>query len=391
MAAPMKSVACLIRGTCFLQNAILHDTRFMPRACTHLQITRGRRRTCRPPSWFVRTRTKSHHLNQQELTAENKGFLTEYVEDFYTKKFEETSPLKDGPWERHEWHSHTFRTGVLAVKIGVIPQWDNQGRKFHTTLLQVLDNHVIRYVPPPVFEQSPAFKSHWRNRNGPKYGSVVVGALSCDPQLFTKEYNNLFTEAGVPPKRKLTRFIVTPNAAVQPGTPLFATHFKVGDYVDVQAKTIGHGFQGVVKRWGFKGGPASHGTTKWHRRPGSMGGGREKSGVWKGKKMPGHMGMDWRTLRGLKIWRINTKYNVLYVHGPCIPGPNHCYVRIMDTTLFYRKQAMEDQPPYMPTFFPEDTGDSDLPEEIVDEKLFSFKEPSIRYEEEASTTKKAKR
>ena len=52
-----------------------------------------------------------------------------------------------------------------------------------TLLLQVLDNHVIRYVPPPVFEQSPAFKSHWRNRNGPKYGSVVVGALSCDPQL----------------------------------------------------------------------------------------------------------------------------------------------------------------------------------------------------------------
>ena len=63
----------------------------------------------------------------------------------------------------------------------------------------------------------------------------------------------------------------------------------------------------------------------------------------------------------------------------------------MDTTLFYRKQAMEEQPPYMPTFFPEDTGDSELPEEMVDEKLFSFKEPSIQYEEEASSTKKAKR
>ncbi len=57
------------------------------------------------------------------------------------------------------------------------------------------------------------------------------------------------------------------------GTPLSVNHFRVGDYVDVQAKTVGHGFQGVVKRWGFKGGPASHGATKFHRRPGATGGG----------------------------------------------------------------------------------------------------------------------
>ena len=93
----------------------------------------------------------------------------------------------------------------------------------------------------------------------------------------------------------------------------------------------------------------------------------------------------------LQIWRINTKYNVLYVHGPCIPGPNHCYVRIMDTTLFYRKHAMEEQPPYMPTFYPEDAGDSALPEEILDEKLFNLKDPSILYEEEMKVVKKAKR
>jgi len=84
----------------------------------------------------------------------------------------------------------------------------------------------------------------------------------------------MFKNAGVPPKRKLTKFMITENAAVQPGTPLYASHFRVGDYVDVGAKTIGFGFQGVMKRFGFKGGPRSHGATKFHRKRGTVGSGR---------------------------------------------------------------------------------------------------------------------
>lgn len=317
------------------------------------------------------------HLNRTELTPESKELLSEMVSDKYEEVIHQ-SPLRDEPWQRNEWKVNTKRTGVLAVKIGVIPQWRKDGRKFHTTLLQVLDNHVIDYLPPDKFAQTLRVKDDWvRN----KYGAVIVGALSCDPSMFTKQYNELFAESGVPPKRKLTRFLVTPEAAVQPGTPLSAMHFKVGDYVDVQAKTIGHGFQGVVKRWGFKGGPASHGTTKWHRRPGSIGAGREKSGIWKGKKMPGHMGMDWKHLRGLKIWRINTKYNVLYVHGPCLPGPTHCYVRVMDTSLWYRRTQMKESPPVMPTFYSDDALES-IPEEIFDEDMFEFKKPTISFDEE---------
>jgi large subunit ribosomal protein L3 len=76
-----------------------------------------------------------------------------------------------------------------------------------------------------------------------KVGMLVVGALSCDPRKFTRAYNGLFEQAGVPPKRKLTRFFITPNSVIKPGTPLYATHFRCGDYVDVQARTVDYGFQ----------------------------------------------------------------------------------------------------------------------------------------------------
>jgi large subunit ribosomal protein L3 len=275
-----------------------------------------------------------------------------------------------------------MRTGVLAVKIGVIPQWTTAGEKFHTTLLQVLDNHVIRYVPPEEYSKSLGYNKKWLPK---QYGSVVVGALSADPFKFTKKYCGLFAESGLPPKRKLTRFIVTADAAVQPATPLYASHFRVGDYVDVQAKTIGHGFQGVVKRWGFRGGPASHGTTKWHRRPGNIGGGRGKGKVWKGRKLPGHMGMERRSLKGLKIWRINTKYNILYVHSQNIPGPTHCYVRVFDSTLPHRRKQMAERPPIMPTYYADD---EPQPEELFAEGLFKFTDESIIFPETVKVKQK---
>ncbi|CAD5110996.1 DgyrCDS347 [Dimorphilus gyrociliatus] len=271
----------------------------------------------------------------------------------------------------------TKRTGVLGVKIGVLPQWTKDGTKLFTTLVQIIDNHVIRYVPPEDYKQSSAATLYMKNRN---YGSVVVGALSCYPTSFTKSYVNLFNEAGVPPKRKLTRFLVTPDAAIEPGTPLTAKHFNVGDYVDVQARTIGHGFQGVVKRWGFKGGPKSHGATKWHRRPGTIASGGRTGLIYKGKKMPGKMGNRWRNHRGLKIWRINYKYNVLYLTGPATPGPTHSYIRIYDTILPNLKKEMtskEVHPP-MPTAYPEDFSEG-LPEEVFDDELFQFNDPTLMY------------
>ncbi|XP_049814577.1 39S ribosomal protein L3, mitochondrial [Schistocerca nitens] len=343
--------------------------------------SRGKRLKCRPrlryPTWFVKKERSNYNEN---LTQENSAFIKEVVQDKYGLPAViggvltcQQSPLKNAPLERGEWTPKTRRTGVIARKIGCYPMWLKDGSKIHTTLLQVVDNHVIRYIPPEEFD--PPRKRAVRQKYPNRYGCLLVGAESADPQMFTKEYCGLFKDSGVMPKKTLGRFMVSPEAVIQPGTPLYASHFRVGDVVDVRGKTIDRGFQGVVKRWGFKGGPASHGVTKTHRRPGNIGGGGEKGRVWPGTKMPGHMGNRYRILRGLKIWRINTKYNVLYVQGLGVAGETNSIVYIYDTVLPRRK--LKEAPPF-PTFYPEDL-DKELPEDIYAEEVHSFKEPSVTF------------
>ncbi|VVD02355.1 unnamed protein product, partial [Leptidea sinapis] len=215
-------------------------------------------------------------------------------------------------------------------------------------------------------------KKLWKEKR--TLGCMLVGSETIDPSTVTKDYCGLFTNVGMLPKRHLCRFMVSPHAQLPTGTPLFATHFRVGDYVDVRAKTIDRGFQGVMKRWKFKGMPASHGVTKTHRRPGNIGGGGEKGRVWPGTKMPGHMGNSWRILRGVKILRINTEYNVLWMLGVGIPGETGAMCYIYDTILPLRK--LKTSPPFPTQPFVED-----LPQEYFDEAVHPFDESTITYEE----------
>lgn len=131
-----------------------------------------------------------------------------------------------------------------------------------------------------------------------------------------------------------------------------------------------------MKRHGFKGMPASHGVTKTHRRGGNIGAGGEKARVWPGTKMPGWMGNRFRILRGLKIWRMNTKYNVMWVSGQAIPGETNSIVTIYDTVLLLRKPK---NPLPFPTYLPNEL--EDLPEEIYDEEIHKFGDDTILYNE----------
>lgn len=132
-----------------------------------------------------------------------------------------------------------------------------------------------------------------------------------------------------------------------------------------------------MKRWGFKGMPATHGVTKTHRRGGNIGAGGNKARVWPGTKMPGHMGNRHRHTRGLKIWRINTKFNVLWVSGPGIPGGTNSKVYIYDTILPMRRCS--ESPP-----FPTSTSEYDesLPEDIWSDELHDFRDPTIFFKPE---------
>lgn len=141
------------------------------------------------------------------------------------------SPLKEVIRERGEWTPMAIRTGVIARKIGIYPLWDTKGNRMLTTLLQVVDNHVIKYISPEVVQKN--YGTRFRGN----VGLLLVGAQSTDPQVFTKEYCGLFQEAGLLPKVKINRFLITPDAYLQPGTPLYATHFEVGQHIDVTGHT----------------------------------------------------------------------------------------------------------------------------------------------------------
>jgi len=361
-------------------------------------------RTMRHREWWVRRKTPFYDYDSKStLTEESKDFVQDVLREDYQgtqeSDFPESlSPLKDGPWEPGKWETEgigTRRCGVLALKIGTLPQWLTDGTRVLCTMFQILDCHVVNYTSPEEWDRQFAYDKFTRIGPGVLkklqkkrgiFGVQTVGTLSCDPQRFSNEYSGLFTKAGILPKRKLTRYFVTPNAAIKPGTELTAKHFRVGDKVIVEGRTIGHGFEGVMIRWGFRGGPADvpHGTTKNLRRPGNIGCGRKRRRVNRGKKLPGHMGNEWRTGFNLKILRINTKYNVIYVKGSC-PGPPHAVMRIFDSNHHDQlKITTVDSHPPLPTHIEGATsgGGGGIPDEngdIFDESLFDFSKPSISY------------
>lgn len=94
--------------------------------------------------------------------------------------------------------------------------------------------------------------------------------------------------------------------------------------------------------------------------------------------MAGRMGQKWRQQLGLKVWRVNKKYNIIYVQGPTIPGPTHCYVRVVDSCLPDHRAKQRENPPPFPTIYEEEI--KSLPEEVIDPKLHQFASPTIKFE-----------
>lgn len=321
----------------------------------------------RNPSWLTR---KARTHADDAITLENREFLREIVQD---KIAVSNAAAKEIVTDNVTWVPNLQRSGVIARKIGIYPLWLKSGKKVSTTLLQVLDNHVVKYYTPESYKSPLELRNKVDNRKG----CVLIGAETTDPSTFTKEYCGLFSDSGVLPTKWLGRFFVSPEAALPLGTIITARHFQVGNYVDVRGKTMDRVFQGVMKRHGFKGMPASHGVTKTHRRGGNIGGGGQKGRVWPGTKMPGHMGNRFRVARGLKILRINNKYNVIWVLGQAIPGETNSIVYVFDTKLHLRKPT---NPLPIPTFF-DVNDDENLEENVYDESVHVFSDPTILFNE----------
>ena len=192
------------------------------------------------------------------------------------------------------------------------------GKKLGMT--QVYDENGV-LIPVTVVEVGPCVVTAVKTVERDGYAAIQLGYGSRKAKNVTKARQGHLAKAGVTGETlpAVLREIRTDDS-VEAGTVLKADIFSAGEYLDIIGITKGRGFQGVVKRYNFGGGRASHGGI-WTRRPGSIGCREWPGNVIKGKKMPGHMGNVRRTVQNLKVVRVMAEDNVLLVRG-AVPGAN---------------------------------------------------------------------
>ncbi len=189
------------------------------------------------------------------------------------------------------------------------------GKKLAMT--QIFDENVL--IPITIVEAGPCVivQRKVKKKNG--YNAIQLGFLEAKENRFNKPELGHFRKNEVRPQKYLREIRVKDIGNLKIRDEIRVDVFKKGDLVDVVGISKGKGFAGVVKRWGFKGGPASHGAGGWRRRPGSIGASADPSRVFKGKKMPGKMGAERKTVRNLEIVKIDKKENLLLIKGS-LPG-----------------------------------------------------------------------
>ena len=173
-------------------------------------------------------------------------------------------------------------------------------------------------IPVTVIEAGPCAIIQIKNKEKEGYSALQLGFLPKKESKVTKPLQGHFKKGGAGPFRFLKEFRVDDVESYQTGQELNIEIFEVGQKVAVTGVSKGKGFAGVVKRWGFSGGPASHGSTT-HRAPGSIGCSAYPARVFKGRKMPGHYGAATVTVENLEIVDKQPDRNLLFIKG-AVPG-----------------------------------------------------------------------
>lgn len=206
-----------------------------------------------------------------------------------------------------------MRTGLITRKLGMSRIFGDDGTHVPVTVLQIDNCQVVAH----------------RTAENDGYDALQLGCSAAKVKNVDKAMRGHFAKAKVEPKRKLVEFRINPDAFVDVGAELSVGHFAVGQYVDVTGSSIGKGFTGVMKRYGFAGLRASHGVSIRHRSPGSAGLGQDPGKVFKGKKMAGHMGAKRATVQNLKVVSIDADKGIIMVKG-AVPGSKGGYVLVRD-------------------------------------------------------------
>lgn len=189
------------------------------------------------------------------------------------------------------------------------------GKKLGMT--QIYDGSVL--TPVTVIEAGPCRVVAVKTRERDGYEAVQVAFGEVKERKLSKAELGHLKKHQAPPSRWLREFKKLGDVTV--GQIIKADLFKKGDWVDVEAVSKGKGYQGVVKRHHYGGGPESHGSM-FHRAPGSIGSSAFPSRVWKNKTLPGHMGSERVTVQRLKVVEARPEENLLLVRG-AVPGADN--------------------------------------------------------------------
>jgi large subunit ribosomal protein L3 len=201
--------------------------------------------------------------------------------------------------------------GLIGKKIGMTQTFDEEGNVAPIT--------VIRVGPCTVIQKKT------KEKDG--YSALQLGLIEGKGRKkATKPLIGHYGKSGVPPMKILKEFQYAKKGEVKEGDQFFVDIFQVGEKVHIVGMSKGKGFAGVVKRWGYHGGKASHGSM-FHRSPGSIGASAFPSRVTKGKKLPGQMGNSKVTVRNLKVIQADKENNLLVVKG-AVPGARGGYLFI---------------------------------------------------------------
>ena len=201
------------------------------------------------------------------------------------------------------------------------------GKKIGMT--QIFDEATNKVIPLTVVEAGPCVVVQKKTVENDGYSAVQLGFGDLREKLVNKPMKGHFAKADVAAKRTLKEFRLDNAESVEVGTILKADSFEVGDIVDVCGTSKGKGYQGTVKKNNNSRIKETHGSGPVHRHAGSMGACSSPSRIFKGKKLPGHMGAERVTVQNLEIVKIDAENNLIAIKG-AIPGPKNGIVTICD-------------------------------------------------------------
>lgn len=203
---------------------------------------------------------------------------------------------------------------IIGKKVGMTQLFDEKGN----------------VVPVTVVEAGPCVVVQKKTAENDGYEAVQLGFGNVSDKRINKPLKGHFAKADVAPKKNLREFRLADQSTVNVGDIIKADTFAAGDRVDVCGTSKGKGYAGTIKRYNFHSLKDTHGTGPVHRHIGSMGACSTPSRVMKGKKLPGHMGVERVTVQNLDVVKVDAENNLIALKG-AIPGPKGGIVYITDS------------------------------------------------------------